>query len=184
MEDGTPVADYIDELLRINQAKLDNAQFENTLLLTFTNLDPTKLQECATAMSELAESAQKVKDVPWQEIVNGVNNINNIETPNEDLATASTIMRTVQASLSVVAATDDTVAAEIISPEPIQRTVQLLADTSNIQNELEKLKTFTLSLAGNTSNVNITSEPEATATNNIDNNTAISTQIQETINKI
>jgi len=175
----------VNDTLAQNEINIsDENQQLGTLNNAFKELDPTNLQACATAMSELAESAQKVKDVPWQELVNGVNNINNIETPNEDLATASTIMRTIQASLSVVAATGDTVAEEIISPEPIQRTIQLLADTSNIQNELEKLKTFTLSLAGNTSNVNITSEPEATAANNINNNTAISTQIQETINKI
>jgi len=66
-------------------------------------------------MGELAENAQKLKDVPWQEIVNGVNSINNIETPNEDLATASTIMRTIQASLSVVAATGDTVASFVVN---------------------------------------------------------------------
>lgn len=168
MYDGTPVPEYINELLAVNQAKIDKQQFQNNLLLTFKELDPTNLQACATAMSELAESAQKVKDVPWQELVNGVNNINNIETPNEDLATASTIMRTIQASLSVVAAEGDTLAAEIISPNPIQHTIELLADVEDIQKKLQALKQFTINISSDAEP--ITEEQTSTTNVNTNNN--------------
>ena len=57
-------------------------------------------------------------------------------------------MRTVQASLSIVAATGDTVAAEVISPDPIQRTVKLLADVEDIRKKLQALQQFTINLNG------------------------------------
>lgn len=159
----------IDALIDENDLNISNQQEQFSILSqTFSQLDPTKLQECATAMSELAESAQKVRDVPWQELVNGVNNINNIETPNEDLATASTIMRTVQASLSVVAAEGDTLAAEIISPDPIQHTIELLADVEDIRKKLQALKQFTINIFSNAKP--IAEEQTSTTNANTDNN--------------
>jgi len=114
-------------------------QLKTSLLAAFTEADPTKLQQCAEAMSQLAASAQQVRDIPWDMIVEDINKINNIQPADSTLLDAAAVTRIIQASISIDYGGDE-VAQELLSQDVIERTVKLIADAEDVKSALENLQ--------------------------------------------